>query len=1328
MATHHLFISDQALHIIVVDLSIGRIEAICNNMLEWMKALQAHVQGGRVIVVGTHTDCLVNSESETEADNGAKASEIMKRLEQSMGQWLNSHFKDMRNHLEQQEKDLGICNMEWTELKEDRETVLDKIDKYLLQNEGLSDRMAKVAIMQLTSSCDELHKKMSEIEHALHVQPQVLHDLQRLRHLLSHQPVILGFIALSSKTYNNVDVLRHAIDEVGKMRPVFPLIGMKVPLSYLMIEHFCSQSQHSHITEGISQPDWQAAVLKHIKKYKASSKLQELLSKPYVRVSELTSASSECDIDSEELDRALEFLHEVGSILFYSKNATSTNLKGVVFTQPQWIIDAIKQIVHDSRDECVDQEMRDMHSKIVQDGKGDSLAALMEQGKLCSDLLRKYLWGSLWKKELAQLFPCDSHDILISLLKDFRLLKEANIQKGSKTKKYCQVCSTDQHPSYVIPSMFSKQLLSSEWIGPDSVWCPQKSHGCPIMRRCYKGLHLKSALISRLQVDWSSESHDYVTKEEASNGSVLICDYPREDVEDTVVISVESADSVFQDDTLHVVGWARSLEPNSTTWTGWKLFKGVIESIDTAIGKVAGLNVNSHVPYVEHGRLIESLPLTTLMIRLEQGHKRVRLFNGEYCSIDSLLPERTKIEPSMTSMHEQNKTLSKIVTPQSDIQADAVDMQISLHESRGHPNALGEAKRDKKYFALYGVAKEESASKRQRTQDTVQPSSKGISSVSESSEETTVCSENIKAMQASHSHAVTLVMFFCRQGSALETEKEQQKLNDIFRNNKSMFGYDGHPRPEYEKHFFGTLEDIQSNNKKAILHFAGHADQGGLFFYNPDGTVRCIECMKLARTMQLKLKHVDLVPLVFMNACRTYDAGKALIDIGVQKVICWRTEVSDSVSVKFSEIFYKEVLACQGDYKAAFELACLACDDELGKTGFQPCFLDTQALLVWYQGNWQDVKDIQELLEPDDNIDTDIHDNEDLFRNWRKPKDAFDFPALAGQAERSCLEALGYQTLLNWKAISLNNGVYNSAGMLGHDACELLGVKKYIQLFGAQGTIVANALALFEHVQGMNDELMVKAKIQQAHKALAQAVTYRKQDAAKFKPTCNLACKDLSACSTCAHASQLKQVEECSNTLENLLTADVGTRASILTGTCASASARGYGDWRDPHSVCNDWKWSAEAGHAERQALQALGIATMMGTPQRPISIGNGVHKNGWLTNSALDVMDPHGRVNVRDFKLRRQYFELLWTKQGLVPEAIKNTSDVCALSQAIQSVNHSVAKRTPPCGFQCGTCTYCFQARAQHNWQLLQITACRHAAGQRLAEVLAAAQAAQPM
>ncbi len=90
-------------------------------------------------------------------------------------------------------------------------------------------------------------------------------------------------------------------------------------------------------------PHWENSVAIHISKM-GNTQLRKMCAKPYVKASVMAEAAAECGIQQDVFFRSLEFLHTSGSILYYGDKTLDERLRGYLFTQPQWIIDAIKYV------------------------------------------------------------------------------------------------------------------------------------------------------------------------------------------------------------------------------------------------------------------------------------------------------------------------------------------------------------------------------------------------------------------------------------------------------------------------------------------------------------------------------------------------------------------------------------------------------------------------------------------------------------------------------------------------------------------------------------------------------------------------------------------------------------------------------------------------------------------------------------------------------------------------------------------------------------------------------------------------------------------------
>ena len=83
----------------------------------------------------------------------------------------------------------------------------------------------------------------------------------------------------------------------------------------------------------------------------------------------------------------------------------------------------------------------------------------------------------------------------------------------------------------------------------------------------------------------------------------------------------------------------------------------------------------------------------------------------------------------------------------------------------------------------------------------------------------------------------------------------------------------------------------------------------------------------------------------------------------------------------------------------------------------------------------------------------DDDDEEDVYKNWRPPNKDTDFAAHAGQAEKSVLQRLNFNLLLNGKEIGGSHGL-NAKGFLTQGALQAIGIDSYTRLLGNAGKVV----------------------------------------------------------------------------------------------------------------------------------------------------------------------------------------------------------------------------------------------------------------------------------
>ena len=253
------------------------------------------------------------------------------------------------------------------------------------------------------------------------------------------------------------------------------------------------------------------AVSKHMEK-QSTANLRLLCSKPYVSLSALEEETAKIDMDKKELESALKFLHDTGSVLHYGadtpRGSSESLLQGTVFMQPQYIIDAIRYVIREPNAKDINDELRKMDARIRQsrDECGEDLDRFLGCAEAHGSgvVTRKYGSGVVTKKLLTRHLwrdfkPAD-HAVLLQLMKAFKLLRPLPLADAE---------------TYVVPAMLPRSELPSEYVKPHW-WCPSNVKDVAIMhlqnttrraemRVMYKvrGGRLPFSFMSELQVSLS---------------------------------------------------------------------------------------------------------------------------------------------------------------------------------------------------------------------------------------------------------------------------------------------------------------------------------------------------------------------------------------------------------------------------------------------------------------------------------------------------------------------------------------------------------------------------------------------------------------------------------------------------------------------------------------------------------------------------------------------------------------------------------------------------------------------------------------------------------
>ena len=164
-----------------------------------------------------------------------------------------------------------------------------------------------------------------------HARDEAKQRLQRLREQRVKRPRILFSYGVSSKTGYGLKELREALAALMKDQRLFPHVGMKVPLSYAMLERLAQEGRVQaepgpDSTEAPQRAAWEQGVTVHVDATE-TAELRALCAQPYVKLTDLEREAAKVGIGKEQLHRALQFLHATGSVLHYGSGTRQHSQK-----------------------------------------------------------------------------------------------------------------------------------------------------------------------------------------------------------------------------------------------------------------------------------------------------------------------------------------------------------------------------------------------------------------------------------------------------------------------------------------------------------------------------------------------------------------------------------------------------------------------------------------------------------------------------------------------------------------------------------------------------------------------------------------------------------------------------------------------------------------------------------------------------------------------------------------------------------------------------------------------------------------------------------------
>ena len=372
-----------------------------------------------------------------------------------------------------------------------------------------------------------------------------------------------------------------------------------------------------------------------------------------------------------------------------------------------------------------------------------------------------------------------------------------------------------------------------------------------------------------------------------------------------------------------------------------------------------------------------------------------------------------------------------------------------------------------------------------------------------------------------------VIFFSCRVGTDIDPARESQELRDsVFDNHRDTVVFEHIARPEI-KHLTNELERMRTRDEEVSLIFSGHGDgeSGRLYWHGIAGRKqkeRQIGGKQLAALIRLN-EVVDKIDSFFLNACCTSEAGLQLHRIGVRVVICWRTTVKDATARDFEVRFFTLLCKEPGEHSTCFQKVCNEMYDDLSEA--RPCLLLANdgrgghpAMFGW---DGEEVVSVAEetLLSPQ-NVQPEMDDpeqrragagrvcppdeaagieqtgdgeedeeEEDIEKNWRRPKQDTDFAAHAGRVEKAALKRFNFSLLLHGREIGPSHGL-DGRGMMTPDALRAVGIGKYQDLWCTQGR-AGKVLEKAQELLRSEGSAAAREQVRLARDDLEESVFYR---------------------------------------------------------------------------------------------------------------------------------------------------------------------------------------------------------------------------------------------
>jgi GTPase SAR1 family protein len=1067
-ASHGAFMSADALFLHVVRSDAPEASAAA-AVLEWVEAVQQEAPGAVMGVVWTHVDLL---------EDPGKCNRLQRAVLARVQAEIERQMRAVDEAMRQAEREFDT-DAAWREKQAQRDAEQEALDRGLAawQETGAQSADSKSIgqTMDALARLAMLHREMQEIEARMvpkgieqqHARDKAKQRLQRLREQRVKRPRILFSYGVSSKTGHGLEKLREALAALMKDQRLFPHVGMRVPLSYVMLERLAQEGRlQSEPGPGSGaapqRAAWEHAVTTHVDAT-ASARLRALCAQPYASLRGLEREAAEVGIDKEQLHRALQFLHATGSVLHYGSGTRqhSQKLQEVVFMQPQFIIDVIKYVIRESRGEDVNDELRAMDVQIRGTPLRSDLEGLLDRGEATRSLLTE-LWGKHSSRD---------RELMLELMKGFKLLRELGGSGGGMCERY------------IVPAMLPNRNLPDEYVMPQW-WCPEKAtasaaikrvereagnSGQAAMRVMYEvvGGRLPFAFMSELQVALVPKSKQNETfSPEASvidrvAGSVLSACYKcgGGKIREWVVVSQcaqachliceGGVKDMTDPDAIRVMAWAELLNASQEGATDWRLLKRVMREIEEA------------------GRAMPALYLRKLVLHVD-GQDRC----AEAQEVDDSFLVKEFVTFTFNDGSEDPVEVSSVL-PQ-----DGAETPLAARAVAGEQKMSGVLRRRKFVFFFCGIG----------TNIDTERESQELRDFLKGGYGDNIHYEPYTRPETKH---------FTDELESMQTRDEDVSLHFSGHGDENSGGLYWHGEPGARK------KDMPIKGKQLVdlIKRKKVVEKINSFFLNA--------CCTLAAGLELHAVGVRVV-VCWQTPVRGQTSRKFAFRF---------YEKSFKTPGQYKEHFHD---VCD-------EMSGELCEKTEGAPdGQRPCLLlassgqeEQSGVKMWWW-NGEEVEAIpEELLHSPDLLqpvmppaqqhggaghasapfesyearqtaageeDEEDDDEEDVYKNWRPPNKDTDFAARAGQAEKEVLQRLEFNLLLDGREIGDFMHGLDGRCFLTKSALSALGIDDYSDLWGESGKVVEKASKLLlskAHSTAARDQ------VRKALCELEQAVYFR---------------------------------------------------------------------------------------------------------------------------------------------------------------------------------------------------------------------------------------------